>query len=143
MKAKATVICTAILGLAASFGAAAQDPTARCINGLSAEPRLQTIADKVALGHDDRVFAMRVAADRSPSDRERAALAVWLDLRNECFSAGEKYRRSVSKPQERAFVRSVFVFQQRLVADLRAGRLTYTEYNRRRQELAESAGQEI
>jgi hypothetical protein len=35
------------------------------------------------------------------------------------------------------------VFQQRLVAELQQGRLTYAEFNQRRAELAQAAGTEI
>ena len=54
-----------------------------------------------------------------------------MEKRNQCFDAGAAKRRALSKPQEIAFLRSVFVFQQRLVADLQQGRLTYAEFNQR------------
>jgi len=136
-------ICIATLALAASCGAlAAEDPTRACIGALAAEPRLALLADKVVLAHGKQGAATR-AVDRVATEQERAAVAIWMGKRNECFDAGVEHRRTSSKPQERAFVRSVFVFQQRLVADLQAGRLTYAEFNRRRGELAASAGQEI
>jgi hypothetical protein len=138
---KAKLICTAVLALA-SFSAAAQDPTSRCIAGLASEPRLQAIADKVALGQAGQPRLIRVA-ESTPAADERTALALWLNMRNECFDAGDQYRRSVSKAQDAAYLRSVFAFQQRLVAELRDGRLTYAEYQRRRAELTQATGQEI
>jgi hypothetical protein len=141
MKMKAKLICTGVLALAASFGALA-NPTERCIDSLAADARLRVLSDKVALARSTQPFAMRVA-DRVANEQERAVVAVWLEKRNQCFDAGAAYRRTVSNPQEVAFLRSVFVFQQRLVADLQAGRLTYAEFNQRRGELVEAAGQEI
>lgn len=138
---KAKLFCTAVLALA-SFAALAQDPTARCMEKLSAEPRLSPIADKVALVRSSQPFVQRVS-DATASAEERAALAVWMNLRAKCYDAGADYRRALATPQEIAYVRSVFVFQQILVAELQAGRIGYAEYNRRRAELAQSAGQEI
>jgi hypothetical protein len=138
---KAKLICTAVLALA-SFAALAQDPTARCMEGLSAEPRLSPIADKVALVRSSQPFVQRVS-ERTANAEERASIAVWMNLRAKCYDAGAEHRRALSTPQEIAYVRSVFVFQQMLVAELQSGRIGYAEYNRRRAELVQSAGQEI
>jgi len=139
MKAKS--ICTGVLALAASFGAAA-NPTETCISSLARDPGLQVLADKVALARSGQAALVRVA-DRAPTEPERAAVALWMEKRSQCFDAGAAKRRTLSKPQEIAFLRSVFVFQQRLVADLQQGRLTYAEFNQRRAELAQAAGTEI
>jgi hypothetical protein len=134
-------ICTGILALAASFGAAAS-PTDACIGSLAKDPALQVLVDKVALGRSTQVSLLRVAG-RAPTEPERAAVAVWMQKRSQCFDAGAAKRRALSKPQEIAFLRSLFAFQQRLVADLQQGRLTYAEFNQRRAELAQAAGTEI
>ena len=139
---KAQLICSGVLAVAASFGALAQDRTANCIDSLAADGRLQVIADKVALAHSNQTSSMR-ALERVANEQERAAVALWLGKRQECFDAGSQKRRAVSTPQEIAFLRSVFVFQQRLVADLQDGRLTYAEFNQRRGELLQAAGKEI
>jgi hypothetical protein len=138
---KANAICTGILLLAAGFGAAA-NPTESCIGSLHKDSGLRVLADKVALGRSAQVTLVRVA-DRAPTEPERAALAAWMEKRNQCFEAGAAKRRALSKPQEIAFLRSLFVFQQRLVAELQQGRLTYAEFNERRAELAQAAGTEI
>jgi len=139
MKAKS--ICTGVLAMAASFGAAA-NPTEACIGSLPKDPSLQVLADKVALGRSAQASLVRIA-DRAPTEPERATVAAWMEKRSRCFDAGMAKRRALSTPQEIAFLRSVFVFQQRLVADLQQGRLTYAEFNRRRAELAQAAGTEI
>jgi hypothetical protein len=141
MKMKAKLICSAILAAMASFGAFA-NPTENCIDSLAADARLRVLSDKVALARSTQASTVRTA-DRVANGQERAAVAVWLEKRNQCFDAGNAYRRGMSSPQEIAFVRSVFVFQQRLVADLQGGRVTYAEFNQRRLELVAAAGQEI
>ncbi len=138
---QAHAICTAILALAASFAAAA-NPTEACIGSLAKDPNLQVLADKVALARSGQAALVRIA-ERAPSEQERAAVALWMEKRSQCFDAGAAKRRAVSKPQEIAFLRSVFVFQQRLAAELQQGRLTYAEFNQRRAELAQAAGTEI
>ena len=139
MKTKLT--CSAILALAASFGAAAQSPvTAGCLQELAFEPRLSIIANKVDVVH---AAAHSQAPDRVATAEERAAVGLWLHLRNECFEFGAAQRRAAYKPQDNAFTRAMFVFEQRLVAELQRGRVTYAEFNRRRLELVEAAGEEL
>jgi len=138
---KANAICGGLLLLAAGFNAAAS-PTDTCIGALARDPSLQVLADKVALGRSAQTHLVRVA-DRTPNEAERTVVAVWMEKRSHCFEAGAAKRRAVSKPQEIAFLRSVFVFQQRLLAELQQGRLTYAEFNERRAELAQAAGTEI
>lgn len=138
---QANAICTGMLLLATSLGVAA-GPTETCIGSLAKDPSLQVLAGKVALGRSAQTALARVT-DRAPTEAERAVVATWMEKRSQCFDAGAARRRAVSKPQEIAFLRSVFVFQQRLVAELQQGRLTYTEFNERRAELAQAAGTEI
>src|SRR5262245_29547685 len=111
MKAK-QLILSAAMALAAGGAAAKGDPTTACINSLAADPGLKVLADKVALARSAQGALIRVA-DRAANESERAALAVWLEKRNACFEAGVAHRKAGAKPQELAFVRSVFVFQQR------------------------------
>jgi hypothetical protein len=139
---KTQLICTAVLALATSFSVLAKEPTASCIDSLAKDSSLKLIADKVALAHSNQAAAVRIL-DRVANEEERGAVALWLDKRQGCFEAGAKQRRSVSRPQEIAFVRSLFIFQQRLVAELQSGRMTYAEFNKRRLELVEAAGEEI
>jgi hypothetical protein len=139
---KTTLICGGILALATSFGALAMEPSANCIDSLARDAGLKVIADKVALAHSNQAASVRIL-ERVANEEERAALAVWLEKRQACFDAGAKGRRAASRAEEIAFARSAFVFQQRLVAELQSGRVTYAEFNKRRLELVEAAGQEI
>lgn len=142
MKAmKLKLICGAVLAVSATFAAAAQEtPTVGCIKSLAAEARLKPIADKVDLV---RAAPNAKAPQRLATAEERAAVAVWSEMRQGCFEQGASYRRATSKPQEIAFQRSVFVFQQRLLADLQQGKVTYAEFSKRRAELDEAAGEQL
>src|SRR5262245_30083458 len=113
-KMKATkLICTAVLAMAPAFGLAA-NPTENCIDSLAADASLKVLADKIALARSSQAQLVRVS-DRTATQEERVAIAAWMQKRNACFDAGVEQRRASMKPQEVAFVRSVFVFQQRLV----------------------------
>ena len=140
---KARLICTGILAAMASFSALAEGSlTAGCLNEMAYEPRLTILADKVSIAQSAARTA-RSAPERVATAEEREAVALWGHLRQQCFEFGAAQRRASMQAQEIAFLRSVFVFQQRLVADLQAGRLTYAEFSKRRGELTEAAGQEI
>src|SRR5262245_34350815 len=131
---KTKLICGAVLALSATFAAAAQDtPTSGCIEELAYEPRLKPIADKVDLV---RANSQLKSPQRVASADEKAALVLWAEMRQGCFDYGTAYRRTHSSPQDAALVRSVFVFQQRLVVELQQGSLTYAEFSKRRAELA-------
>jgi len=138
---KTKLLCTAILVLAASSQALAQETlTAGCINELAFEPRLAVISDKVNLtGAEQGVRS----ADRVATAQERAAVALWAHLRQQCFEFGDAQRRASAKPQQVAVTKSVFGFQQRLLVSLEQGRLTFAEFNRERLDLASATGQEI
>jgi hypothetical protein len=142
MGVKTKLICTAILVLAAASFNAAANPTSDCIDRLASEPSLQVLADKVALARSTQARLIKVA-NRAASERERPVIAAWQGKRQQCFEAGIAQRRAEMKAQEIAFLRSVFTFQQRLVAELHDGRLTYAEFNSRRLELVQAAGEEI
>jgi hypothetical protein len=135
------LICGAVLAMIATFAAAAQDtPTASCMKQLAFEARLKPIADKVDLvQHNGNIWA----PDRLATSEERAIVAVWADMRKGCFEYGDAHRRSISKPAEVAFQRSLFTFQQRLVVDLQLGKITYAEFSQRRAELLVAAGEEL
>ena len=129
--------------VAASFASLAQeaprtriDPTYACLEKMARESRLALIADKVALAYGASMKTVR-GLDRSANVEERAAVAHWLDRREQCFAAGEYYRFTFLTPQEHLAVYQSFEFQQRLLVNLEQGRMNYLQFNRRRLELAE------
>lgn len=138
---KTKLICTGILAIAASFGAAAQetsrnvtDPTASCIGALAGEPRLKLIADKISPAQGLKL------PERAATAEERAAFATLVSMRKGCFDAGTPYRRVVSTPQEFAFTQNAFAYQQELFTALQEGRITYADFSRRRLKLVDVTG---
>ena len=132
-----------IVMLAASFSTLAQDaagtlvdPTYACVEKLTRDWRLAAIADKVALAHGASLKTVR-GLDRAANAEERAAVALWLERREQCFAAGGYYRFTALTPQEHLAVYQSFEFQQRLLVNLEQGRMSYAQFNRRRLELAE------
>lgn len=133
-----------ILALAASFSADAYntpedgiaDPGYGCIAKLPGDWRLGLIADKVTLGYNRNATAVE-GLPRQASVKERAVIALWLEMRQKCFNAGEFYRFSVLSPHEHLAEQNAFEFQQRVLVKLQQGQMTYIEFNRRRAELAE------
>jgi hypothetical protein len=132
-----------IVMLAASFTTLAQDaswtlvdPTYACVEKMTRDGRLSVIADKVALAHGASLKTVR-GLDRAANAEERAAVALWLDRREQCFAAGGYYRFTALTPQEHLAVYQSFEFQQRLLVNLEQGRMSYAQFNRRRLELAE------
>lgn len=133
---KTARIAALIIGAAATFNSSAQDATTACIKGLAGDARLAAIADKVGLEYPRDPNAP--ALQRYASDEERAALAVWSGLRRQCFEAGEPARRKMLDAQTRSAMESAFLFQQVLLSRLQHGELTYSEFSRRRGDVAES-----
>lgn len=136
-------IAIGIVMIAASFASVAQetpatfvDPTYACLEKMARESRLVLIADKVALAHGPGMKTVR-GLDRPANTEERAAVAHWLDRREQCFAAGEYHRFTFLTPQEHLAVYQSFEFQQRLLVNLEQGRMSYVQFNRRRLELAE------
>ena len=132
---KTTHIAAVILAVAA-VNAFAQDATTSCIKGLAGDARLAVIADKVGLEFPREPSAPQLQS--YASEEERAALGVWRGLRRQCFDAGEPARRKMLDAQTRSAMESAFIFQQVLLSRLQQGELTYSEFSRRRTDVAES-----
>lgn len=133
---KTTRLAAFIIVAAAAFNASAQDPTTSCIKGLTGDARLAAIADKVGLEYPREPSTPML--QRYASEEERAALELWRGLRRQCFEAGAQERRKLLDTQARSAMESAFIFQQVLLSRLQHGELTYSEFNRRRTDVAES-----
>lgn len=123
--------------LAAALHAAAQEsyPTNRCLERLNDEPRLDAIADKVAVSSSEETSGSMFDFDRHATGIEQDALALWSKLRQACFDLGASFRRDMANQEHAALAGRLFYLHQGLLAELRAGLLTYTEFNRRRVDL--------
>lgn len=128
----------ATIVLAASVHAAAEEryPTNGCIERLGDEPRLEAIAHKVALASSEHTSAAMFHIENTPSGGvEQSALALWSKLRQACFELGAGFRRDMANQEHAALAGRLFHLHQALLGELRAGQLTYAEFNRRRVDL--------
>jgi hypothetical protein len=131
LKTSITVLSLALSQLA--FAGGDPYPTAACMSDLAQDARLQPLLGKVALGDD-----MPGLVDGRPTAEERAALRLWSDLRQECFTAGSAHRAAahIDLP---ASADRFFAMQQALLGELREGRIGFTEFNARSAELTDGA----
>ena len=130
---------TSILVLTLTFSqlaAAGGDlyPTAECMQQLTHDVRLQALDRKVALGLGDEATPALLALDRTATVMERVALRQWMELRQECFALGAAHR-AAAHAELPLLADRMFDAQQRLLGELREGRTSFGEFNRRRLEL--------
>jgi hypothetical protein len=128
----------AAVALAAGVQAHAGEPvypTNDCIDRLHQDARLAPIAGKVSLGRSDQANAAMLELDRPALTVERDALALWSKLRQFCFDLGAEFRGQVPNVEQSALAARLFGLHQRMVNELREGRSTFAEFNRRRLEV--------
>lgn len=127
--------CFATMVLAVSLQAAADEsgyPTNQCIDSLNHDIRLFAIVDKVALARSNETGDDMLRLDRPASTPEHRALELWSKLRQFCFDLGAEFRRERVEPEQAALATRLFDLHQGLIGELRAGQLTYAEFNGRR-----------
>ena len=114
-------------------------PSAQCFEQLASDARLKLLEGKVALDAPfERVATTTPAMIRVATLKERAALGVWSELRQECFSLGAAHRAS-AHPDLPALAGRQFAAQQQLLAELREGRYGFAVFNARALELRQIA----
>ncbi len=123
---------TAIL----AFGQPPDDPVINCIRGLMTDERFSTIAGKISLGPTETTFAM-LADDSRPTDSERAAIGAWAEARDNCVKGGLAWA-------ERAYPAELLALGLQgehallaLTVELVNKKITYGEYNKRRQAMVD------
>jgi len=109
-------------------------PTADCMQRLTHDVRLQALDRKVALGLGDEATPALLALDRTATVMERVALRLWMELRQECFALGAAHR-AAAHAELPLLADRMFSAQQQLLGELREGRASFGEFNRRRLEL--------
>ena len=142
---KTKQICIGIAALVTSFGAFAQDaaedlngPTVVCVGQLAGEPRLFPIVDKIDVAPMP-FAAMPRTPERTATASERKAIALWMERRDECFTAGTQYRVKTLLPEEQSYAASLYNVQRGLAVELLKGKMTYAEYNQTRFDLFKAA----
>ena len=106
-------------------------PTADCMQQLVQDVRLQALDRNVALGLGDETTPAMLALERRPTADESAALGLWMELRQKCYALGAAHREAAHTSLPLLAGR-MFGVQQRLIGELRDGRTSFGEFNRRR-----------
>jgi hypothetical protein len=131
LKTSIVVLALAFSQLATAGGDA--DPTAGCMQGLAQDARLQVLHRKVDLGVGDQATPAMLALEGRAAPEDSAALGVWMELRQKCYARGAAYRAAAHTSLPLLAGR-MFGVQQRLVGEVRDGRTSFGEFNRRRLE---------
>ena len=142
---KLNQLCVGIAALMTGFGAFAQDaaedlngPTVVCAGALANEPRLAPIADKIDVAPIP--FArMERSLKRAATAEERKAIALWMERRDGCYTAGAEFRMKTLPLESQAYADSLYAVQRGLAVQLIKGSMTYAQYNGYRFDLFKAA----
>jgi hypothetical protein len=119
---------------AASVAQAAEDPSIACFGAISSNPAFEPLRGKVVLqlgGHPDLSM---LANGHRPNKPEKEAIAAWVAEGERCYDLGHDYRASAYPPVISALIDESMHALEALVAKLYAGKLTYAEFNEKRQQ---------
>lgn len=123
------------LVLAAPAAFAQQDPSVGCMQSLREQPRFEAIKAKISLGRvRDSTFAM-LADTTLPDEAERQAIAAWATARADCVRLGDDFRKSWP-PQLASLAVEAESRMTAEAVDLYQQKITFGEFNKRRQALA-------
>lgn len=126
-------IALAIL-LAVSVTVHAQDdPTVTCLGKLPANKKLTPIVSKLAVSVVTETTFPMLADQSRPNELEKRAIADWAAERNECVKAGDDYWRRTYPPQIHALAIEAENTLMALAVELYNGKVTFGEFNKRRQ----------
>ncbi len=110
-----------------------------CFNAIKIDPALSSISNKVALSStQDQSFEM-LANREKPANNEKNAIKYWRESRLTCFSKMEAYQRQNNTANELIALNSTAKsVQDELIIQLYQGSLTYGDFARKRQAIADS-----
>jgi len=124
-------------------GYAQEDPIAACLERIVGDKRFASIRGKVALGDaSDTTFAM-YSNESFATQADRAAIAGWSEARVECAKAGESHRQKERGPLTAAFILEGEHALVSLAVDLYHRRISYAEFNKRRQAAADNIRRQL
>lgn len=97
-----------------------QDKTSQCLKGLEKDARFSSIASHVALDGQDVTKSQMLADKTSPDERQKQAVADWIDARSLCVNLSPS---KVSVDLHLLFLS--------VVPDLYNGQITFGEFNKK------------
>ena len=101
-----------------------QDKTFQCLEGLKNDGRFSSIANHLALDGQGAASPQMLTDNTRSSERQKAAIADWIDARSECTSLSPT---QISVNLHMAFLG--------IVPDLYNGQTTFGEFNKKWQAL--------
>ena len=139
MKTLAFILCI----FSATPSIAQQDPLVLCLKQLSSDSRFTPIADKIAItSAPDTTFAM-LAETSVANDSERLAISAWATARKECVRDGEAYWTKTYPLQIFALANESENAVLAVAVDLYNKSISFGEFNKRRQAIADVARTKI
>jgi hypothetical protein len=124
-------------------GYAQEDPIAACLERIVGDKRFASIRGKVALGDAaDTTFAM-YSNESFASKADRAAIAGWSEARVGCAKAGDSHGQKERGPLTAAFILEGEHALVALAVELYHRRISYAEFNKRRQAAADNIRRQL
>ncbi len=115
---------------------AQEDPGLTCNKGLATDAKFATLTRKTSLvSASDLTFEM-LADQTFANKKERKAIAIWMQAKDECIKSAQDFRQSNYPPQIRALITEADGSLKALAVDLYNDKITFGEFNRRYQVLA-------
>ena len=116
---------------------AQEDPTITCLKNFVGDQRFSPIENKLSLADArDTTFEM-LANQALPSKKEQEAIAAWVTARKECVKEGDAFHRQNYPLQIVTIVTEGENNIGAIAADLYNRKLTYGNFNKRRQGIAD------
>ena len=141
-RADGWIFGASLLAALALWGAAAcaqtkGNPAMPCFRALADDPRFAAIKGKVALGGDIEEMRRLTKNVERASAQDAPVIAAWKDARADCHRLEAGYY-GTREARIRELAEEHFAALQALIAELRAGKISYGDFGRRRIELYET-----
>jgi hypothetical protein len=143
MLAKSLALALIVAAILARPCLAQQDPLVDCLKGLAADTRFTPIAAKLAINAaTDTTFPM-LADQTIANGAEQKAISDWATARAECVKGGEAHWQQHYPPQLHALAIEAENMMMALAVDLYNKKITFGEFNKRRQVAADEVRNKI
>jgi hypothetical protein len=139
---KAYLCGLVLIGVATVAVAQAPDPTDACIANLPTQKELQILKGKIDLVSGP-VSLETLSNTKKPTQNEKLAILAFDKTVEQCRELGKEWRIKNVPSTVNSMVDSAFSSLKLLLAELYAGRTTYGDFAKNRQELINKLGTQI
>lgn len=116
---------------------AQQTSLASCLDRLASVPAYALIAGKLALGSGASTASVMLADTTVPNNREREVISEWAAARAECVKADSRFGNATYRPPLQTFGIDAENRVMAAAVDLYDLKISFGEFNQRRQLIAE------